>query len=211
MSETVPAARDVSPEPEWEVARLFPARGEWSEGEYLSLPTERRVELSDGCLEILPLPTELHQDLVVFLFGLLTSYVNARRLGKALPGGHPVRLWAGKMREPDVQFMKAEHAHRRKGSHWEGADLVMEIVSPEGRHRDLQTKRSEYALAGIPESWVILPEERRIMVLALDGEAYRVHSEAGPGGRVESALLPGFSVQVEEAFRAGDGGAEAQA
>ena len=37
---------------------------------------------------------------------------------------------------------------------WEGADLVMEVVSSgnEDRRRALKTKREEYALAGIPAS-----------------------------------------------------------
>src|SRR3954469_1749829 len=34
------------PTPEWEVARLLPARGAWSEADYLDLDTNRRVEYS---------------------------------------------------------------------------------------------------------------------------------------------------------------------
>ena len=39
----------------------------------------------------------------------------------------PVRLWAGKIREPDFMFMSAAHADRI-GTYWGIPDLVGEIV-----------------------------------------------------------------------------------
>ena len=44
------------------------------------------------------------------------------------------------MREPDVLFMLKEHADRIGDDCWEGADLVMEVVSggAEDRRRDLK-------------------------------------------------------------------------
>ena len=48
-------------EPTWELALLFPFQGEWTESAYLALDTNRLIELSDGCLEFLPMPTVLHQ------------------------------------------------------------------------------------------------------------------------------------------------------
>src|SRR5438132_5489508 len=96
------------PEPEWEVARLFPAHGAWSEEEYLDLETNHLVELSNGCLDVLPMPTESHQDIVRFLFQVLWAFVHARCLGKVLFAARPIRLWRQKFREPDVLFMKVE-------------------------------------------------------------------------------------------------------
>src|SRR5205085_3584726 len=139
---------------------------------------------------------------VRFLFQALLAFVEARRLGKALLPAHPVRLWARKFREPDVIFMLAEHADRRHGRYWEGADLVMEVVSPnpKDRERDLVTKRREYARAGIPEYWIVDPQEQRVLVLTLAGETYVVHGEFGPGEEAVSVLLPGLRVAVDEVF-----------
>jgi putative restriction endonuclease len=55
-------------------------------------------------------------------------------------------------------------------------ELLMEIVSPgkDSRKRDLVDKRSEYAEAGIPEYWIVDPEQRTINVLTLDGAGYGV-------------------------------------
>ena len=48
-------------EPTWDVARLFPTQGNWSESEYLALETNQLVEFSHGFVEFLPMPTLTHQ------------------------------------------------------------------------------------------------------------------------------------------------------
>jgi len=116
----------------------------------------------------------------------------------------PVRLWAGKFREPDILYLRPGRVRDLHGQP-EGADLVMEVVSEgaENRDRDLNIKRQEYAAAGIPEYWIVDPQEQRITVLVLDGQSYRVHGEFGPGTQANSVLLPGFAVAVEAVFAAG--------
>lgn len=54
-------------EPTWEIARLFPYQGEWSEEEYLALETHHLIEFDEGDLEVLPMPDIGHQRIVGFL------------------------------------------------------------------------------------------------------------------------------------------------
>jgi Uma2 family endonuclease len=56
----------------------------------------------------------------------------------------------------------------------------------------------EYAAAGIPEYWIVDPEQSTIRVLALDGDKYRLHGEFGRGQKATSVLLAGFEIQVDE-------------
>src|SRR5438445_4425122 len=93
-------------EPAWGVATLFPLQGEWTEEEYLSLETNRLVELSNGCLEFLPMPTVFHQLIVKYLFQVLDSFVKAQSVGEVLFAPLRVRLWPGKMREPDLVYLR---------------------------------------------------------------------------------------------------------
>jgi Uma2 family endonuclease len=83
----------------------------------------------------------------------------------------------------------------------------MEVVSDgeENRKRDLETKREEYARAGIAEYWIVDPQEQRVMVLALDGASYRVHGVFDCGATATSVLLPGFAASVDATFAAGEG------
>src|SRR5271157_5255770 len=50
--------------------QILPPQGEWSEEEYLVLTDHRSrlVEFTDGFLEVLPTPTDKHQDVLGFLY-----------------------------------------------------------------------------------------------------------------------------------------------
>jgi Uma2 family endonuclease len=188
------------------VASPFPEQGQWSEADYLALDGNRLVELSDGRLEELPVPTIFHQLLVDYLHAALKLYLASHPTGKAFFAPLPVRLWSGKFREPDVIYLTWARLGDVHGQP-QGADLVMEVVSEgeENRERDLETKRREYAAAGITEYWIIDPLEQHIVVLTLAGTAYREHGVFGRGTEATSALLPGFTVNVAAVFAAGQG------
>lgn len=191
---------DDATELTWEIAQLFPAQGHWCEEEYLALDTNHLIELSHGQLEVLPMPTQSHQLLVIALFELLLNFVREGQLGTVLLAPMRVQLSPGKFREPDIQFMRAEHDDRRSDRFWEGADLVMEIVSPDDPERDKVTKRREYAQAGIPEYWIVDPTNASITVLTLRGQEYALHGEFVTGETASSVLLEGFRVDVSEVF-----------
>ena len=148
------------------------------------------------------MPTTTHQLIVAFLYRALLAFTSPQDMGMVLFAALPVRLRSGKFREPDVLFMLKENSHRLGEQYWQGADLVMEVVSEGDRRRDLQIKRREYARAGIPEYWVVDPQLRQVTVLKLDGQRYAVHGQFGCGQRAASHLLPGFEVDVEAALSA---------
>ena len=191
-------------EPAWDIAHLFPLQGAWSEADYLALDTNHFVELSDGHLEVLPMPSERHQDIVFLLTTLLKAFVKKGRLGKVVLAPFRIRLRADKYREPDVMFMLRENEGRRTDGYWHGADLVMEVVSPDDPKRDTEVKLGEYAQAGIAEYWLVNPLTDAITVytLAEGADTYSVHDEAAAEGVVGSVLLEGFTVNAAEVFAA---------
>ncbi|HEY3321420.1 MAG TPA: Uma2 family endonuclease [Planctomycetota bacterium] len=188
-------------EPAWDVAYMFPTQGTWTEDEYLSLITQRGYELCDGRLEMLPMPTELHQLIAGYLYRTLFDFVEARQLGIVLFMGLRVRTRPGKIREPDIVFMDARHSVRRSNDAWSGADLAMEIVSVDDPERDWKTKRREYARCGIPEYWIVDPQKGTITVLALERNTYKTDGEYSKGERAVSKLLDGFGVEVSRALK----------
>src|SRR5262249_38181731 len=144
-----------------------------------------------------------------FLFTMLCAFTEVHAPGVVLFSGMKVRLQKGaraRFRDPDVLYMKAEHARRRHEKFWDRADLVMEVVSPDpkDRERDLEVKPREYARAGISEYWIIDPEQRQIRVLTLEGRTYKLHGDFGPGMQATSVLLPGFAVSVDAVFASGN-------
>ena len=188
-------------EPAWEVATLFPAQGAWSEEEYLSLDTNHLVEFSHGQIEVLPMPSDKHQTIVLFLSAILVAY--AQRIGgKVLVAPLRLRLWREKIREPDLLFLADANDPRRQNAYWTGADLVIEVVSPDDPQRDLVTKRSEYAQAGIPEYWIVDPQRETITVLRLDGATYVEHGVFPRGEVATSAYYAGLQAPVNDVLDA---------
>jgi Uma2 family endonuclease len=189
-------------EPAWDVALLFPPQGSWTEADYFELDSGRLVEFSNGCVEVLDMPTKAHQRIVRFLFELLSQYVSAARLGEVFFAPLPIRLWEEKFREPDLIFIR--HGRGDYRGYPAGADLVVEVVS-EGemnRRRDLVTKRDEYCRAGIAEYWIVDPHAATITVL---GDAGSVYEQERVFGRTEIAVsltLEGFHVSVEQVLAA---------
>lgn len=194
--------------PTWEVAYLFPAQGEWDESEYLTLGTNWMVEFDNGHLEVLPMPTYAHQLIVDFLVEPLKAFIRSHSIqsqsgGRVLFAPLPVKLASGKFREPDIIYL-SEQRRKFTKDYPDGADLVMEVVSeePAGRERDLVTKRTEYAHAGISEYWIIDPEQGTITVLTLDGTEYQEAGRYAIGTLAASVLLDGFRIEVQAVFAA---------
>lgn len=187
-------------EPAWDIARLFPSQGQWSEEEYLALDTNHLIEYSHGIVEVLPMPSDRHQAIVVFLIELLNRFARVTG-GVARVAPIRLRLWPGKIREPDLLFLASATDPRRQNAYWTGADLVVEIVSPDDPDRDLTTKRREYAQAGIPEYWIVDPRHDEIRVLRLDGSVYQ-EQRYQRGQQARSVTFPTFSVDVAAALDA---------
>ena len=208
----IPSSNASEADYAWEVATLFPEQGRWSEAAYLDLTdgTNRRIELVGGRLEFLPMPTELHQALVAFLYQALLSFATKSKLGIVPYAPLRVRIPAGHYREPDVMFLRKENFHLRTNRIWNGADLVMEVVSPDpkDRKRDYDDKLADYAEAGIAEYWIVDAERQTVIVHHLDGKHYAIHGEFTRGVQATSVVLKGFEVEVVALFAVADNVAE---
>jgi Uma2 family endonuclease len=183
------------------LTRLLPAQGCWSEEEYLVLTdsSNHLVEFSDGCLEVLPMPTERHQLILQFMFLAFLTFVKPRG-GQVHFFGLRVRIRRGKYREPDLLLLLKADDPRRQNRYWLGAGLALEVVSEDKPERDLVDKRFDYAEGHIPEYWIVNPLTETITVHRLEGDAYVEAGVYGRGRSATSVLLPNFAVDVNAVF-----------
>ena len=189
-------------DPPWEIARYFPPQGSWSEAEYLNFNANRGIEFVDGCVEFLPMPTKTHELIASFLYRALFEFVTASKWGKVFYAGYRVKIRHDQYREPDVIVMRDDHFAQSGEQFTEAADLVVEVVSASDPQRDLETKRTEYAAAGIAEYWIVDPRDQTVTVFTLP-QGQTEYAEAGKysrGGHATSLLLDGFQVAVDEVF-----------
>ena len=128
----------------------MPRQGNWSDEEYLWLTdrTRRLVEFTDGYVEELPMPTSRHQAILAFLYRRFYAHLEPAG-GVVMFSALRLRVREGKFREPDLLVLRDGSDPRFQDRFWLGADLVAEIVSPDGPERDLVDKRADYAEAGI--------------------------------------------------------------
>ena len=185
------------------LCEVLPPQGAWSDDAYLWLTdhSNRLIEFTDGCIEELPWPTFTHQSVLAFVYDLFRAYLKPRG-GVVMVAALRLRVRPGKFREPDVLLLRDRTDRRCQDRYWEGADLVVEVVSPDKPDRDLVEKRADYAEAGIPEYWIADPRDETIRVLSLRGSAYVEHGVYRRGDRAASALLDGFAAEVGAVFDA---------
>lgn len=183
------------------VEELFPPQGQWTEEDYFSLPeANRHLELSEGRLIMPPHPNRGHQEAVKRLAFRLHRFVEERGLGAVEVAPLPVRLWPGKIREPDIFFISTEHRDRLGERACGVPDLVVEVVSPGTREVDRGEKFYEYAKAGVQEYWIVDPEKRTVEVFVRRGQVFEPLGIYREGETARSELLRGFEVPVGEIF-----------
>ena len=192
-----------------EISRLFPRQGEWTEADYFRLPESNRIiELSEGRLIISPSPTEKHQKISSKIYLLMGSFVISRKLGEVRYSPLDVRLWEGKIRQPDIIFMSNEHLDRITEEMWGVPDLVVEILSEGTASIDRGKKYREYQKAGVLEYWIVDPFKQNVEIYTLEHGNYSLFGKWGTGESVlpllggtriaKSKLLYGFEVSIDE-------------
>lgn len=200
---SIPHSEPNGREPTWAVAHLFPFQGEWTEHDFFRLHGNRMVELVDGTLEVLPMPTWLHQLIVRFLIRQIEAAMNPAGFAMAAP--LPIKLSERTIREPDVMYFSPSNVPADPSTYPSCVDLVMEVVSEgaDARRRDYEEKRRDYATGGIREYWIVDPMEQRITVLVLDGGEYRVHGEYSVGEVASGVLIPELKVSLDDILKLG--------
>ena len=188
-------------DPTWEAAYLLPTQGQWTEEDFLKFHTNRMAELVDGSLEVLPTPTLKHQKLLKRLLKGLESAVEQQG-GLTLFAPLPVRLFPGRIREPDLLYISPDNMPAADVEYPARIDLAVEIVSEgtDAHRRDYVEKRADYARAGISEYWIVDPFELHVIVLSLSGESYHELGTFRPGQIATGKLLADWSVDVQRLF-----------
>lgn len=161
----------------------------WPEGE------SRQSEWVAGEVTVSMPPSGLHQEVIAFLFIVLRVYARFFDLGIVRQAPFEVRLADGSSREPDLFFLAKANRERLTPQRLLGpADIAVEVVSPDSVRRDRLEKFAAYALAGIPEYWLLDPRpgRQRQEFFRLTDEGVYEPVAVDDGGRFRSAVLPGF-------------------
>ncbi len=168
-----------------------------------SIPEEQpgdRHELIDGELFVTPVPLDKHQAISSNIVYALESLVRRQQLGLTRTAPSGVRLSPDTLVIPDLYFVARHRVHHLGAKGMEGPpDLVVEILSPGTRRRDLTVKRSLYARFKAPEYSIIDPDTESVTVLTLASDVY-VPAPKGADGAIESRVLPELELSLAQVF-----------
>ena len=168
-----------------------------TEEEYLSNPAYEHSEYAAGRPEELNLGTEDHSTAQTNCAGLFWDYLRKNRIGYAATELHCKLTIGGEKhyRLPDVCVVLGQRSGKR---YLERApDLTVEVRSPEDTIAELMRKFTEYFANGCKLGWLILPEEKSVLVLTPSAPP----RAAGPGEtRDGGEVLPGLQIPVDELF-----------
>ncbi len=159
-----------------------------------------RYEAIEGDLYMTPAPSIRHHRLTRALYEALKPLL--------LAPGHGELFWApvgvefpatGEGVQPDLMFVSTE----RRGIVEEAGivgppDLVVEILSPSTASRDRSIKLRLYERQGVPEYWIVDPDEEVIHVWRFGDEA--VHDRFKESLPVRVAGEPVGTIDLGEVF-----------
>ena len=174
----------------------------WTYEDYLRLEDDKRYEVINGRLYEMPAPEFEHQRIISRMILIMRGFSDKGNLGEVLPAPFDVILSDTVVVQPDIVFIPNDNLKNIKNGRLFGSpDLVVEVVSSGSYRRDRYEKFVLYGKYGIKEYWIVLPREKVIEVWCLKDGRYVLHSVAAEKGEIESCILEGLKIRVEEVLK----------
>lgn len=99
-------------------------------------------------------------------------------LGKVIDAPVDLQLSDHDIVQPDLVVVTRQRKHILTPTKIKGVpDLVVEILSPSNSDHDLMTKRKLYEQVGIPEYWIVFPDEHQVLQLLYVESAFVVETK----------------------------------
>ena len=151
-------------------------QGEYTIEDRNALPEDHPYELIDGVIYNMASPALRHQSISGAIYRQLWNYVDSQG-GDCIPFIAPtdVRLDRDErtMVVPDVFVICQPDDDRMDNDKYiNGApDLIIEVLSPSTRRKDMFTKLHKYEAAGVREYWIVDPNKEKVIVYIFGEES----------------------------------------
>lgn len=166
--------------------------------DYAQWPEDKRYELIEGVPRMMSAPTLTHQDLALEIGVQFKAYLRYKQCRVYIaPCDVLLKEKSGRdtVVQPDL-LVVCDPDKLTDGKKVNGApDIVVEILSVYNMKHDTFTKLNIYQRHGVKEYITVSPDELVVMQYVLLDGIYTVR--AFDGGAVPSAVLEGFSLDIE--------------
>ena len=164
--------------------------------DYCRIPEDgQRHEILDGEHRVSPAPSTDHQSVLLRLGSQLYTQVESKGLGRVFIAPTDLHLSEVDIVQPDLMVILESNLHIITPTKVKGVpDLVVEALSPSTASHDRKAKKERYRIAGVPEYWIVDPDEHVVEQYLLEGEAYRLAEFCE---RKLCPALPGVVIDVD--------------
>jgi Uma2 family endonuclease len=176
----------------------------WTDEELEALPKDgHKYELLEG--DLIMSPVHLNHSIVCMrITSRLLHFVEPRALGQLLDSSIGCRLAEDLLLSPDVSFVSKERLKKIglvPDKFLAGApDLVVEVLSPSDRMRQINRKLDHYFEYGTKLAWLVNWRKQQVQVYTADSiESLTNLDDVLTGGSV----LPGFKCKLRKIFLPG--------
>ena len=165
--------------------------------------SDLRYEFIDGEVYLMASPTYAHQKAVAEFMRQFGNWFSGKTC-HVLSAPFDVTLKLTKdninVVQPDVLVVCDTERVNAKGKYEGVPSLVVEVLSPSTRIKDMLKKMDLYLRTGIREYWVVDPEVQVISVYFFKGEEIKEYQTVSKTGMVHSFLYEGLALPLEEVF-----------
>lgn len=181
----------------------FPKRKIWSDEELEALPKDgHKYELLDGALITSPVHAN-HGTICMRLGALLFNFVEKHKLGELYDSSTGFRLSQEVLLSPDIAFVSKPRLKKiliAPDKFLYGApDLVVEVLSPSDRMREIHRKLDLYFEYGTRLVWLVNWKLEQVHIHRPD----RIEALTRPNDLLTGEdILPGFNCRLNRIFRA---------
>ena len=185
----------------------LPKEDRYTLADALTWDERERIELIDGAPVMMAPPSRLHQEIITALLAQLYNYLEGKKCN-VYPAPFAVRLFeraddrpedVDTLVEPDLSVVCDPGKLDDIGC--KGApDLIIEVLSPSTQRHDRLTKYNLYERAGVPEYWIVSPEERTVQVSTLVDGRYRVQELYTAEAVAKVNTLSGCFIELSKVF-----------
>ena len=160
---------------------------------------DKRYELDQGELIEMTRPAYKHNRVMKNLLIAVELYLRGNRLGEALVSENLFALSPSTRRSPDLAIILGDRREELRDAKVIAIipDIAVEILSPSETTPSIHRKLKQYFEAGVKEVWLIDPDSKQAEIWT--GPQLPEH-ELTVAESINSALLPGFSLPLEQLF-----------
>ena len=169
--------------------------------DYMTAPPDKRYQLLDGEMVLVPSPSNRHQTTLRELLLQVHQFVSRNGLGQVWPAPLDVVLSSYDVVQPDLFYVSDERSSIITDANIQGApDLVVEILSPGTAVYDRGYKRTLYGRSGVREYWLVDLDTSTVEVLTIRDQELVTETTYGRRDTLTSPVLPGLAIELEHIF-----------